>query len=236
MPCEDNVLRNTTIDRPSISVGKFEHLPRDIEHALATVIEKEINFQRRIESLKRDLQLGHDYSPSATFRTIDRPESGVIASGNLGEFLKKLGHFASESELLAIIRRIDTDGDAQLNLAEFSEFLKPLGHHVSSLPLVSSYPPLYDPYFYPSRYISPYSRYNDYPYYSRYLDYPYSRYYDYPLYSRYYPYYPRYIDYPAVARTETVEVERPTYYSPSRTVKRTTYHTPTGDRTYTTYL
>jgi hypothetical protein len=150
--------------------------------------------------------------------------------------LKKLGHFASESELLAIIRRIDTDGDAQLNLAEFSEFLKPLGHHVSSLPLVSSYPPLYDPYFYPSRYISPYSRYSDYPYYSRYLDYPYSRYYDYPLYSRYYPYYPRYIDYPAVARTETVEVERPTYYSPSRTVKRTTYHTPTGDRTYTTYL
>jgi hypothetical protein len=150
--------------------------------------------------------------------------------------LKKNGHFASESELLAIIRRIDTDGDAQLNLAEFSEFLKPLGHHVSSLPLVSSFPPLYDPYFYPSRYISPYSRYSDYPYYSRYLDYPYSRYYDYPLYSRYYPYYPRYIDYPAVARTETVEVERPTYYSPSRTVKRTTYHTPTGDRTYTTFL
>jgi len=133
--------------------------------------------------------------------------------------LKKNGHFASESELLAIIRRIDTDGDAQLNLAEFSEFLKPLGHHVSSLPLVSSFPPLYDPYFYPSRYISPYSRYSDYPY-----------------YSRYYPYYPRCIDYPAVARTETVEVERPTYYSPSRTVKRTTYHTPTGDRTYTTFL
>jgi len=67
-------------------VGKFEHLPRDIEFALATVIEKEINFQRRIESLKRDLQLGHDYSPAATFKTIDRPESGVISSVNLGEF------------------------------------------------------------------------------------------------------------------------------------------------------
>lgn len=116
MPCEDNVLRNTTIDRPSINVGKNEHLPRDIEHAIATVIEKEINFQRRIESLKRDLQIGLDYSPSATFKTIDRPESGVITSVNLGEFFKKLGHFTTESELLAIIRRIDTDGDAQLNL------------------------------------------------------------------------------------------------------------------------
>jgi len=235
LPCEDNVLRNITIDRPSIAVGKFEHLPRDIELALATVIEKEINFQRRIESLKRDLQLERDYSPTATFKTIDRPESGSITSLNLGEFFKKLGHFATESELLAIIRRIDTDGDAQLNLAEFAEFLKPLAHHVSSVPLVSTYPPLYDPYLYPSRYYYPYSRYYDYPLYPRYLDYPY-RYYDYPLYSRYYPYYPRYVDYPVVSKTETVEVERPTYYSPSRTVKRTTYHTPTGDRTYTTYL
>ena len=157
------MLRNTTIDRPSITVGKFEHLPRDIELALATVIEKEINFQRRIESLKRDLQIGHDYSPTATFKTIDRPETSAITSANLGEFLKRLGHFATESELLAIIRRIDTDGDAQLNLAEFTEFLKPLAHHVSSLPLASSYPPLYDPYYYPSRYYYPYNRYYDYP-------------------------------------------------------------------------
>jgi Ca2+-binding EF-hand superfamily protein len=62
--------------------------------------------------LKRDLQFGSDYSAAATFKTIDRPESGSITSANLGEFFKKLGHFASEAELLAIIRRIDTDGDA----------------------------------------------------------------------------------------------------------------------------
>ena len=62
--------------------------------------------------MKRDLQFERDYSASASFKTIDRPESGAITSVNLGEFFKKLGHFATESELLAIIRRIDTDGDA----------------------------------------------------------------------------------------------------------------------------
>lgn len=31
LPCEDNVLRSITSDRPSIRVGKFDKLPADIE-------------------------------------------------------------------------------------------------------------------------------------------------------------------------------------------------------------
>jgi hypothetical protein len=114
---------------------------------------------------------------------------------------------------LAIIRRIDTDGDAALTLHEFSEFLRPL----SALPLpvpVSSYVSsvVVDPL----------------PYVPAWRRYPL----DYPLISR--PYYPLY-DYP-VTKTESIEIERPTYYSPSRAVKRTTYHSPLGRRTYTTVL
>jgi hypothetical protein len=44
LPCEDNQLRNLTIDRPSYRVGRHDFLPRDIELSLATVIEKEIDF------------------------------------------------------------------------------------------------------------------------------------------------------------------------------------------------
>ena len=43
LPCEDNLLRNITLDRPSRRVGRFEFLPRDIEIAMTTVIEKEID-------------------------------------------------------------------------------------------------------------------------------------------------------------------------------------------------
>jgi len=39
--------------------------------------------------------------------------------------LRQLGHFSSELELLAIIRRIDTNGNATITFEEFGEFLKP---------------------------------------------------------------------------------------------------------------
>ena len=38
--------------------------------------------------------------------------------------MKTNGHYASERELLNIIRRIDTDGDAKLSYDEFSEFIR----------------------------------------------------------------------------------------------------------------
>jgi hypothetical protein len=37
--------------------------------------------------------------------------------------LKANGHYATQKELLAIIRRIDTDGDAKLSYTEFTEYL-----------------------------------------------------------------------------------------------------------------
>jgi len=52
LPCEDNYLRNTTLDRFSRIIGRFEYLPRDIERAVVTVIEKEVALARRLESLK----------------------------------------------------------------------------------------------------------------------------------------------------------------------------------------
>ena len=55
LPCEDMVLRNITIDRPSRRVARFEMLPRDIEVCMTAILEKEIELQRRIETLKRDL-------------------------------------------------------------------------------------------------------------------------------------------------------------------------------------
>ena len=57
LPCEDNFLRNSTLDRYSARVGRYDKLPGDIERAVATVIENEIDLQRRLEGLKRELEL-----------------------------------------------------------------------------------------------------------------------------------------------------------------------------------
>lgn len=132
LPCEDNLLRNITLDRPSHRVGRYDLLPSDIEGCITTVMELELNLQRRQEILKSDLEARYDYSAYAVYKTIDRLNDGFIDTYNLSQFLKNNGHYATERETLAIIRRIDTDGDAKLSYTEFSEFL------ASASPLRSS--------------------------------------------------------------------------------------------------
>lgn len=72
MPCEDNVLRNITIDRPSIRVGREELMPRDIEQAMTAVITKEVELARRLAPLKLDVVLCPDYTLNASFKSVDK--------------------------------------------------------------------------------------------------------------------------------------------------------------------
>ena len=124
LPCTDNLLRNITLDRPSFRVGRFDSLPYDIERALLDILEKEVDLMRRLDILKRELEIRYDFSSLAAYRSVDRYNDGRINTFNLGTFLRSVGHYASETELLAIVRRIDTDGDAQLSYSEFAEFIR----------------------------------------------------------------------------------------------------------------
>ena len=124
LPCTDNLLRNITLDRPSFRVGRFDSLPYDIERAIVEIVEKEIDLQRRLDILKRDLEIRYDFSTLSAYRSIDRYNDGRIDTFNLGSFLRGCGHYATETELLAIVRRVDTDGDARLSYSEFAEFLR----------------------------------------------------------------------------------------------------------------
>ena len=124
LPCEDNLLRRIAQERYPLRVGRYDYLPRDSENALTELVERELELLRRLDGLKGDLEVRYDYSTYAAFRAIDRYNEGAINTYNLNVFLKNNGHYASERELLAIIRRIDTDGDAKLNYTEFSDFIR----------------------------------------------------------------------------------------------------------------
>ena len=63
-----------------------------------------------------------DYSIYAAFRTIDRYSEGNINMANLQEFFRAFGNYLVETELFAIVRRIDTDGDGRINFEEFADF------------------------------------------------------------------------------------------------------------------
>lgn len=70
------------------------------------------------------MEVRYDYTTYAAFRAIDKYNEGSVNTYNLSVFLKNNGYYATERELLAIIRRIDTDGDAKLSYSEFADFLR----------------------------------------------------------------------------------------------------------------
>ena len=219
LPCEDNYLRDRTSSRYAPSVLPHELLPRDIESAMCQVIEKEINLQRRLESLKSDLGACLDYSAFAAFNSVERfTRTGALNTVNIGEFLRTQGHFASETELVAIVRRIDTNGDCSISSGEVAEFLRPLGGVktvITSSPVRYSSPMRTSPVRYSSpvrvrtatliespaaalnrslsidrRYSPVYVSPSRYVYDPLYSPYEYSRY---PYYSKFYPYSPTYV-------------------------------------------
>ena len=57
LPCEDNLLRNMTLDRPSARIGRYDHLPRDIELALLLPLSS-----RRRSTFKEDLRFSRESS------------------------------------------------------------------------------------------------------------------------------------------------------------------------------
>lgn len=55
LPCEDNKLRQTTLDRKSARIGRFDNLPTDIDFALKAVIEQELVILRDVELYRLSL-------------------------------------------------------------------------------------------------------------------------------------------------------------------------------------
>ena len=93
LPCEDNLLRNVTCDRPAFRVGKYDNLPHDIERSFLELLELEICFFRRLECLRKDLESKMDYSSLAAYRSIDKYNDGNINLHNLGSFLRTQGYY-----------------------------------------------------------------------------------------------------------------------------------------------
>jgi Ca2+-binding EF-hand superfamily protein len=67
----------------------------------------------------------HDFSTYACFRSIDELNEGEINIDNMRAFIKRAGHYPSEEEVVAIVRRLDTQGKSSVAYAEFSEAVKP---------------------------------------------------------------------------------------------------------------
>ena len=95
-----------------------------MERDLTDLLVMELKFMREIEFLKEDLKRRYDFSEYSAFRTIDRYNESYIHVDNLRSFLRFHGQYLIDREILQIIRRFDTDGDAKISYIEFSDFMK----------------------------------------------------------------------------------------------------------------
>lgn len=95
---------------------------------------REINYHVRIEKVKRELSLRYDWTPRSAFETVDSLREYHLNQRNIASFLRLNGFVATESELIAMVRRLDSDGDNRVTLEEFAEGLRP------SIPLPSPLP------------------------------------------------------------------------------------------------
>jgi Ca2+-binding EF-hand superfamily protein len=108
LPCEDNCLRRIAQDRPALRVARYENLPLDIERGIISILQREVEAIRKLDLLKRELEVRYDFSPYAAFKSIDRCCEGAINKFNLNTFLRQNGFFPTDREVASIIRRMDT--------------------------------------------------------------------------------------------------------------------------------
>lgn len=66
-----------------------------------------------------------DYSMQAMFAEIDDWNYKYIDLKNLKRFLMKTSVYPDDNTLRAILRRLDTDGDARLSFREFTLAVQP---------------------------------------------------------------------------------------------------------------
>lgn len=124
LPCEDPVLRAAATQRPNVELKKTEFLPMRVERALTQLLVREISLHIKAENLKRTLEQSYDYSPQGVFRCVDDWNYSYIDKNNLKRFLRQVGVLAKKTQLVSIIRRFDTDGDAKVNFLEFQEGIR----------------------------------------------------------------------------------------------------------------
>ena len=125
LPCDDMYLRSAATQRPNYPVGRYDRLPAIVEKEFVTLLEREIAYHLKTEKAKHDLSLRYDWTNYGAFDAIDSGREGAVNHKNVSSFMRLNGYYATESEQIAIIRRLDVDADQKITFEEFCEAFKP---------------------------------------------------------------------------------------------------------------
>jgi Ca2+-binding EF-hand superfamily protein len=93
---------------------------------LSQLLLKEVNFQLKLEELKKRLEISYDFTVKRAYASVDDWNYGYLDHSNIRRFLKNMGYRASKKEIVAILRRLDMDGDAKVSFKEFEAGFMPV--------------------------------------------------------------------------------------------------------------
>lgn len=112
LPCDNLHLRSEASQRMT---GKYDprmgRLPPSVERGLTDFLEREINLHLKTEGIKINMKGRFDWNLNAAFSCCDTTQEGYLNGRNIQTFLRLNGHFASDEEIIAIVRRMDADAD-----------------------------------------------------------------------------------------------------------------------------
>ncbi len=100
-----------------------------------------MHYHTRVERLKAELTARYDWSNLAAYDKIDSLREGQLNHKNVQSYLRLQGYYATERELVAIIRRMDIDADQRISFDEFCDAVKPQTDDYSHSHDLSSYKP-----------------------------------------------------------------------------------------------
>jgi len=115
-----NLRRMADLRQFSYSYRADEPLPSDVLKMTASLLEREISFQKKRDNIKRQLLIQSDFTKKKAFDMLSHGEDS-ISLDNLCRFLEENGFFPKRDDLEAILRRCDHDANQNINFAEFIE-------------------------------------------------------------------------------------------------------------------
>jgi len=103
------------------------------EEHLVRTIKQQVNIDRDIEEIKKQLALKVDFNLLDAFRIFDNKGRGYINKLELELSLNDLGLFPSKDEIYLLFKRMDKDNDGLLRYSEFCKSMLPQSSEYASI-------------------------------------------------------------------------------------------------------
>jgi hypothetical protein len=98
---------------------------KEVQDQLCALLQKECDYHRDVEEIKKELMSVPEYDAKQAFRAIDKLNSGFIDCYSIEDFLRDHGFKATKADVSSIIRRFDVTADARISFNEFFEGVTP---------------------------------------------------------------------------------------------------------------